>query len=144
MNREVLFPTPIYFKKFPDFKNLNNQLTKDIIKWSENAPSLKKTNAGEGWHSPTVMHTLPEYNLLQQHIMTMAEEVFKDWWVGPRVSMGNMWANINYPGSFNIEHIHPNAVLSGAYYIKIPPKDAGLLYVVYFCVIVELALTCNE
>ena len=129
MNRELLWPTPVYFKTISNSITLNKKLTKDIISWSKKAPTEIKTNSGEGWHSPTIMHTKPEYNTLQKEIMTMAQEVFEDWNLEPHAKMGNMWANINYPGSFNIEHIHPNAVLSGAYYIKIP-KESGTIYTV--------------
>ena len=38
--------------------------------------------------------------------------------------MGNMWANINPPGGYNMPHIHPNSHFSGVYYIK-APKDSG-------------------
>jgi uncharacterized protein (TIGR02466 family) len=129
MNRELVFPTPIYAKQFSKFKALNKKLTKDIIEWSKNTPTLEKTNSGEGWHSPTIMHTLPEYKDLLNEIMIFAQEVFKDWFCLPPANMGNMWCNINYPGAFNIEHIHPNATLSCAYYIKVP-KDSGTFYVI--------------
>ena len=30
MNREIVFPTPIYAKEFSNFKTLNKKLTKDL------------------------------------------------------------------------------------------------------------------
>ena len=41
--------------------------------------------------------------------------------------LGNMWANINYPGSYNKQHIHPNSQWSGVYYVKVP-KNSGSLF----------------
>ena len=78
MNRELLWPTPVYFKTISNSITLNKKLTKDIISWSKKAPTEIKTNSGEGWHSPTIMHTKPEYNTLQKEIMTMAQEVFQE------------------------------------------------------------------
>ena len=129
MNRELVFPTPMYFKEFPNFKDLNKKLTKDIIEWSKTTPTVEKTNSGEGGHSPTIMHTRPEYQDLVNEIMIFSQQVFKDWFCLPPARMGNMWANINYPGAFNIEHIHPNSALSCAYYIKVP-KNPGTFYIV--------------
>ena len=35
MNRELLFPTPIYTQEIPDYKNLNKDLLKNIKAWSK-------------------------------------------------------------------------------------------------------------
>ena len=41
--------------------------------------------------------------------------------------LGNMWANINYPGCSNRPHLHPNALFSGVYWIKTPVKSGNLM-----------------
>ena len=46
----------------------------------------------------------------------------------PKPGLGNMWANINYPGSYNKQHIHPNSQWSGVYYVQVP-KNSGSLFV---------------
>ena len=127
MKREILFPTPIYIKEFPDHKNLNKNLFKHIKAWAKQSPGEKKTNAGGGWHSPTNMGDKPEYQLLVQHLSTMVGELFKDYGLELPFFLGNMWANINYPGSYNKHHVHPNSTWSGAYYVKVP-KDAGCIW----------------
>jgi uncharacterized protein (TIGR02466 family) len=58
----------------------------------------------------------------------MQKDIFKDGGILGEPFLGNMWANINYPGSFNREHIHPNSLWSGVYYIK-APKNSGNLYI---------------
>ena len=42
--------------------------------------------------------------------------------------LGNMWANINYPGCYNRVHLHPNSNWSGVYYIKVP-ENSGKLHI---------------
>ena len=37
-----------------------------------------------------------------------------------RVSILNAWANINRAGDSNLFHDHPQAVLSGVYYVRSP------------------------
>ena len=128
MNRELLFPTPVYIKTIKDSKKLNKYLYPLIKAWSKRDKSETKTNAGGGWHSPTSMNLHTEYESLTKELFTMQHEIYKDYGMKPKPGLGNMWANINYPGSYNKQHIHPNSQWSGVYYVKVP-KDSGNLYV---------------
>ena len=128
MNREILFPTPIYIKMVKDPKKLNKYLYPLIKAWSKKDKSETKTNAGGGWHSPTDMNFKKEYKPLTDELFTMQHEIFKDYGMEPKPGLGNMWANINYPGSYNKTHIHPNAQWSGVYYVKVP-QNSGNLFV---------------
>ena len=57
MKREILFPTPMYWKDIPHAKELNKYLFKHIKAWYKQ--DIKKgrftgefkTNSGFGWHS---------------------------------------------------------------------------------------------
>ena len=109
MNREILFPTPIYMKMVKDPKKLNKYLYPLIKAWSKKDKTETKTNAGGGWHSPTNMNFKDEYKPLSEELFTMQEEIYKDYGMEPKPGLGNMWANINYPAAYNKQHIHPNS-----------------------------------
>lgn len=128
MNREVLFPTPLYYKDLPNAVELNNYLFNHIKKWAETTPSESKTNSGTGWHSPTDMNKKEEYQPLIQELFKMAEECNNDYGVAPKLGLGNMWANINPPGAYNKTHTHPNSLWSGVYYIKVP-ENSGKFFI---------------
>ena len=128
MNREILFPTPIYFKMVKDPKKLNTYLFPLIKAWSKKVKTEKRTNWGGGWHSPTEMNYKKEYDPLTNELFTMQEEIYRDYGMEPKPGLGNMWANINYPGSYNKDHVHPNSQWSGVYYVKVP-KNSGHLFV---------------
>ena len=128
MKREILFPTPVYFKMVKDPKKLNKYLFPLIKAWSKRDKSEEKTNSGGGWHSPTNMNRHEEYGLLTNELFAMQEEIYKDYGMQPKAGLGNMWANINYPGAYNKQHIHPNSQWSGVYYVKVP-KNSGRLFV---------------
>jgi uncharacterized protein (TIGR02466 family) len=128
MNREILFPTPIYMKMVKKHKKLNKDLFPLIKAWSKRDKSEMKTNAGGGWHSPTNMNFKEEYKPLTDELFIMQEEVFRDYGMEPKPGLGNMWANVNYPGSYNKQHIHPNSQWSGVYYVKVP-ENSGDLFV---------------
>ena len=128
IKREILFPTPLYFKMVQDPQKMNKDLFPLIKAWSKKDKGLEKTNAGGGWHSLTDMHKKKEYEPLMHELLTMQYEIFKDYGMEPRPAVGNMWANINYPGSYNKQHLHPNSQWSGVYYVKVP-KNSGSLFV---------------
>ena len=72
MNREILFPTPIYMKMVKDPKKLNKYLFPRIKAWSKKDKTETKTNAGGGWHSPTDMNFKDEYKPLTDELFEYA------------------------------------------------------------------------
>ena len=126
MNVEYFFPTPVYIKELPNANKLNLYLEPKIIQWSRQDKGVSKTNAG-GWHSETDMNKREEYNPLTKELFNMQEEIFKKEHLSLKPVLGNMWANINYPGNANRPHLHPNSLFSGVYWIKAPEKSGNLM-----------------
>ena len=126
MITEHHFPTMIYIKDLPNSEKLNKYLEDHIMRWSQNDKGVSKTNAG-GWHSETNMNTKKEYNPLTTELFNMQEEIYQKEKLNRKPVLGNMWANINYPGCFNRPHIHPNSLFSGVYFIKTPQKSGNLM-----------------
>ena len=120
MIKEQFFPTTIYAK---DIKLDNQLFTNEIVEWSKKDPGLQKTNKN-GWHSTTEMHELPVFQPLVNELFLMMNDIWKEEWLDREPILGNMWANINPPGGYNVPHIHPNSLFSGVYYIK-APKNSG-------------------
>ena len=126
MITEHHFPTMIYIKDFFDPEKLNKYLEPKIIQWSQQDKGELKTNAG-GWHSTTDMNHKREYDPLTNELFAMQSEIYKKEKLTMKPVLGNMWANINYPGCFNRPHLHPNALFSGVYWIKAPEKSGNLM-----------------
>jgi len=123
MIKEQFFPTIIYAK---DIQLNNQELAQHIINWSKQDAGIKKTNV-KGWHSKTEMHTKPEYKSLVDELFIFMKEIWKEEWLDREPILGNMWANINPPDSYNKPHLHPNTLFSGVYYIKTPPNCGRLI-----------------
>ena len=119
---EKFFPTFIYAK---DVQLNNNQLTQDIINWSNQDKGVSKTNY-KGWHSTTDMADKPEYQQLITELMKMQKEVYDNEHIDRHPRLGNMWANINPPDGMNQPLVHPNSLFSGVYYVKSQPKSGRL------------------
>ena len=126
MITEHHFPTIIYIKDLPNALQLNQYLEQKIIQWSQQDKGVAKTNAG-GWHSETDMNKKEEYNPLTKELFNMQEEIYQKEHLSLKPVLGNMWANINYPGCYNRPHIHPNSLFSGVYFIKTPQKSGNLM-----------------
>ena len=123
MIKEQFFPTTVYGKDI----NLNNQiLANEIVMWSKKDKGVTKTNM-KGWHSPTNMHTFPQFKPLVDELFAMQQEIYKEEWLDRQPKLGNMWANINYPGGYNRPHVHPNCLFSGVYYVKSQPRAGQLV-----------------
>ena len=54
----------------------------------------------------------------------MQNEIIQEEHLDIDTKLGNMWANINYPGGHNQMHLLPNSLFSGADYVKASP-DSG-------------------
>jgi len=126
MITEHHFPTIIYIKDIPNALQLNQYLEQKIIQWSQQDKGEQKTNAG-GWHSKTDMNKKEEYNPLTKELFNMQDEIYKKEHLSLKPVLGNMWANVNYPGCFNRPHIHPNSLFSGVYFVKTPQKSGNLM-----------------
>ena len=124
MFRELYFPTPIYIA---DIKHptLNQELERDILAWSNKDKGITRTNI-QGWHSDTNMNELPEYAKLVDMLYSAQRTIYDQEYYESEPFLGNMWANINPPGSMNRAHIHPNSLWSGVYYIKAPQNSGQL------------------
>ena len=127
MITEYHFPTPVYIKEIPNAGELNFYLEKNILQWNKKDPKgVNKTNVN-GWHSQTDMNKREEYNPLTKQLFNMQEEIFEKEYLTEKPVLGNMWANINYPGGYNRPHLHPNSLFSGVYWIKAPEKSGNLM-----------------
>ena len=124
MIRELYFPTPVYIANIND-QNLNQQLERDIIAWSNRDKGLSRTNV-KGWHSTTNMANLPEYKKLVNLLFEAQRTIYQQEHLDSEAYLGNMWANINPPGAMNRAHIHPNSLWSGVYYVKALPNSGYL------------------
>ena len=127
MITEYHFPTLVYIKDLPNAVQLNQYLEQQILKWKQNDPKGKPRTNVNGWHSQTDMNRKEEYNVLTKELFAMQDEIFKKELLTQKPALGNMWANINYPGGYNRPHLHPNSLFSGVYWIKTPEKSGNLM-----------------
>lgn len=128
LNRELYFPTQVFFRDFEDKDSVNARLLKLLrAEKAEDAKGIERSNVASlgGWHSESIQ-TKPDYRWFIQRVIRTAEQIgeFSGYAEDRELVLDNMWAIINPRGSYNRSHIHPGSLWSGVYYIQ-APEDAG-------------------
>ena len=135
LQREVYFPTYIYFKDLPDeeARVLNVEIKENIWAWRGRDPEgITRSNVRNtgAWHSAVDMQTRPEFQPLCGWIRSSVAEVFgdlgyhSDW----RPDIINMWANVSPRYAFNRSHIHAGSLWSGVYYVQAPAGAGRIVF----------------
>lgn len=62
---------------------------------------------------------------LDKHAATFAKDLYLDLG-GRKLVLDSLWVNILKPGGAHTGHIHPHSVLSGTYYVAVPPRASAL------------------
>ena len=128
-----LFPTPVFHFRVENYQKLNTELENYILNLrKKDEKGQKKSNAG-GWHSHN-------FDLNNDNTAKKFAKIFEEFYKkviinemgwkydSNKVKMEAMWSIINKKGSFNIQHNHPNAYLSSAYYVRHPEKSGNIKF----------------
>lgn len=122
-----VFPTTILTCKFADAGALNQSLLAYVLSLREQDSGRQRSNQ-LGWQAQ--MEVSEEIvNRFCQLVLERAYDYgnamgwrFRD---GMHLVVKECWANVNEKYAYNQPHTHPNALLSGAYYVQVPAGDPG-------------------
>jgi uncharacterized protein (TIGR02466 family) len=62
---------------------------------------------------------------LNRHVAAFADECAFDLG-GRRLRLDSLWANVLKPGGVHSAHIHPHSIVSGTFYVTVPPGAGAL------------------
>ena len=133
LEKELFFPTPIYFFDVAGSAELNQYLKTRIYSWRDrDQTGIVRSNARDtgAWHSPTTMAELPEYALFVEQVDDVFQQIHTDqkYSTRHRPACQNMWANVNPGGGYNRSHTHPGSLWSGVYYVQAPPECGRVVF----------------
>jgi uncharacterized protein (TIGR02466 family) len=125
-SRDSLFPIYLWRYRIENCDALNRDLLAEIAERRESEPGMDNTMSRYGWQSDRDLfrRTEPAHTTLALAINQMLGEAIEG--LGrPGALKGmelvaNGWVNINPPGGYNAPHVHPEALLSGTYYVSVP------------------------
>jgi uncharacterized protein (TIGR02466 family) len=117
--KEDWWATPIWYFDIPETLINPNLIKEECYKEQLNSKGRIKSNVF-GWQSDDIFidQKRPHISNLLTQIQLIIPEVSKDYGVITNIELTNSWININPKNSSNRAHIHPQAVLSGVYYVS--------------------------
>ena len=127
---KYLFPTPIWDIKVNGYGILNEKLKKHIYSLKEKNPQSEQYSNVGGWHGDLELNS-PEisnfFNIISPFIKESLINMGCDL-NNFKLNVKELWTIINSKNSYNTTHIHPDSVLSIAYYVK-TQKNSGNFFV---------------
>ena len=118
-----IFKTPLYYTEL----SLDNKaMASYCTSMSQKSKGRTLSNSG-GWQSDNLDGVHKPLNSLFTEITKHLAEFNKALKLNMSDKLGNLWVNINGYKDTNIDHIHPNCLISGVYYIQ-TPNDCGNIY----------------
>ena len=64
---------------------------------------------------------------IAKHIRTFARELQFDL-SGRKLALDSFWINVMDKGAVHTPHIHPHSVISGTYYVTVPPRSGAIRF----------------
>ena len=66
-------------------------------------------------------------NAIAKHVASFARELQFDLG-GRKLALDSLWVNVMQKGAIHAPHIHPHSVISGTYYVAVPPKSGAIRF----------------
>jgi len=118
--RSEWFPTAIWRFTVAAALTLNAQLLALIAAERAHDPAGLSRSTVLGWHSQDQLHQRPDLHAFVALLHQAIAEVGRDYRLDPqqaRLDLATCWAIVNGPGASSVVHCHPNAFVSGVYYV---------------------------
>lgn len=91
--------------------------------------SSQLTESPLEWLSDAVLHLDPAFARLVEVAAEVAEEALRaEHWDVQTVEVSTCWAIVQAPGGIGRAHVHPNALLSGVWFGRVPEGAGRLLF----------------
>lgn len=91
--------------------------------------NAKGRSTRNGWSGPKTLFLDPVFADLRNTVHEVVRQAFAE--MGVASGLGyrlEAWGNIHDKGGFNQPHTHRDALLSGCYYLQVPPGGGALLF----------------
>lgn len=136
------FPTIIYKASISEnkkwLKSINQQLLQEILNLQQDDKAgvdWSRSHYPQGftsYASANQMHIAsPTFGELESEIKKHLQKYLKKLELNTTAKTLNMntcWANIMPSGAFHTSHNHPQSLISGTYYVQMPPKASALKF----------------
>lgn len=136
MSIRSLFATRLYEAELGDPGRLDElaHSIRALARDDEAGRRWSREKAYRGYTSYASLNDLPKRDpafadlqrLLARHAAAFARELAFD--LGRRPRLDSMWVNLLAAGGHHGAHIHPHAILSGTFYVEVPPGGGAIRF----------------
>ena len=131
---QILFPTRLYKARLRSLQGLEQTClglaAEDLAgrRWS-------KAHGYGGYTSYASLNDLPQRasifaeleRTISGHVKKFARELqFEP--SGKKLALDSLWVNVMDKGAVHAPHIHPHSVISGTYYVTVPPRSGVIRF----------------
>jgi uncharacterized protein (TIGR02466 family) len=131
---EILFPTRLYKARLAPDPTLGRTCM-GIAAEDKAGQRWSRDHGYGGYTSYASLNDLPRraslFDELEKkiaaHVKTFARELQFDLG-GRRLMLDSFWINVMNKGAIHAPHIHPHSVISGTYYVSVPPRSGAIRF----------------
>jgi uncharacterized protein (TIGR02466 family) len=133
---EALFVTPLYRASLGNRRNPALEAASLLIAAEDKAGQRWAREHGyKGYTSYAALDDLPRrappfaelVKVLDRHVAAFAAHAGFDL-QRRRLTLDSLWVNVMRKGAAHAAHIHPHAVVSGTYYVSVPPGSGAIRF----------------
>jgi uncharacterized protein (TIGR02466 family) len=120
-----VFPTRIWFFELPELAQHAAGWESLIAQWRQESGEAAGRSNRAGWNTDKTVFGREAFAPLQLAATAAFARAFDDMQLRrPMRFFLEAWVNLHDPGGFNMLHHHPNVLMSGTYYLRVP-EGAG-------------------
>ncbi len=124
-----LFPTRIWQTHLPALVPYLEQWVAAVLALRAASPKPAGRTNRQGWNSEDMaVLEQPVFAPLQQAVRAACVGALREMGVGDIAFHLQSWINLHDRGGFNFLHVHEGSLLSGSFYLKVPPGSGKFVF----------------
>lgn len=129
MNSYDLFPTRIWQAQLESLRPHLAEWVSRVSAMRAASPTPAGRTNRSGWNSEdmTILEQ-PALAALRQAIHARCAQALGEMGQGDRRFTVQSWVNMHDRGGFNFLHVHEGSLLSGSFYLQVPPGSGALVF----------------
>jgi uncharacterized protein (TIGR02466 family) len=124
-----LFPTRIWQAQLESLVPQLGRWVQAVLAMRAAHPEPAGRTVRQGWNSTesTVLER-PEFAALERAVRAACASALAEMGQGERAFRLQSWVNLHDRGGFNFLHMHEGSLLSGSFYLKVPPGSGEFVF----------------
>ena len=124
-----LFPTRIWQAQLDPLVPHLPRWVKDVLAMRAASPEPAGRTVRQGWNSEDMaVLERPEFAALRYAIRAACASALAEMGQGERAFYLQSWVNLHDRGGFNFLHMHEGSLLSGGFYLQVPPGSGQFVF----------------